>query len=129
MAVYSGEGIIFKVDGTALTQVTKVEFGSIEQAGVDDFHLGSTSKTQRPGLPDYGTCKVSFFFDEGDAKQMSLMTKASDKSSVTCVIQFLTGGTITITGFVTSFDIGSAEVDNNVESTCEIKVNSRAYAD
>ena len=128
MAVYSGEGTTVTVDAGALSGVISISIGAIEQAGVDNFHLGSTSKTQRAGLPDFGNVSLEFYFDDASAAQQALLTKSKSQADVDVVITFTSGGSVDVTGFVTSFEFSGMEVDSNLSATCEIKVNELTYA-
>lgn len=129
MAVYAGEGTVITVDTVAIGEIISVKLGSIEQGGVDTFGLSSTAKTQRAGLPDFGSVSVDFYFDEANAAQQSLLTKSKNKADVDVVITFTSGGGVTITGFVTKFEWSGMEVDSNVQCSVEIKINEFAYAD
>lgn len=128
MAVYSGEGTTVTIDGVALTNVISIKLGAIEQGGIDTFHLGSTSKTQRPDLVDYGSVTLEFYFDDANAPALSLQTKAANKGDVAVVVTSTSGGAATIGGFVTSFELSGMEVGSNLTASCEIKINTYAYA-
>jgi len=124
MAVYAGEGTAVTIN-TSACPVNTVSIGAIEQAGVDTYHLGSDTKTQRASkLPDLGSLQLSGYYDPANAGHSALFDASTDGSDVDFVVTFDgTAGTFTGTGFVTSFEINGMEADSNLSFDAEIKIN------
>ena len=127
MAYLAGETATLEVGATsttsAVTQVTDISFSGFTQDSVDTFHLGSTSKTSRAGLVDFGTLSFNLYYDPADTNHILLEDSSSDKATVYFEVAVGTR-TWTGSGYVTSFGGEGMAVEENVATPVEIKINA-----
>ena len=113
----TGASITFATTSVTL-DVTSIQSQGITWAALDTTYLGTTTaKTYKRGdLYDPGTITISFLADPDDFNEL-LASSATE----TITITYPSGATEASSGFISSIDPATAEVDNIVSGSLTIQ--------
>lgn len=128
MSEFAGEGTILSVGATstvtAIAQVTNVSLSG-EREGVDNFHLGSTIKTQRAsGLKGPFSLSFSVFHDGTNAQHQDIYEAFVAGTTMYWKLETVDGAEYTFQGWVSSHEFNGMEVDSNLGADVEVNITT-----
>jgi hypothetical protein len=115
---------------TAIKQVVSITGPEISLEMVDQTHLTSTIKKQRPALAEVPTTTLTFYYDPSETTHADLLTATTAGTIRWFKLKLLDPdtGSVKSTGsfsaYVKNFNVGSIEVGSNVEATVELNLDT-----
>ncbi|MFO1007569.1 MAG: hypothetical protein U0929_16520 [Planctomycetaceae bacterium] len=135
-AARPGEGTILKIGAAAnsvaeLVGVNSVGLDGVERALVDNWHMTSTIKTQRPSLmKDCGKLSVEAQYDPLDTVHKLARDAYANTALVYWELVFASGAKATGNGYISAFTIsGMGKEEGNLTCSFELKNNDLTFAD
>jgi hypothetical protein len=115
---------------TAIKQAVSISGPEISVEMIEQTHLTSTLKKQRPGLPEVPTTTLTIYYDPSEATHSDLLTATTAGTIRWFKLKLLDPdtGSVKSTGsfsaYVKNFNVDSIEVSSNVEATVELNLDT-----